>query len=69
MFNSLWVLFAASFINVNYIILKIINNKPYSNIVLCFEVLVYMEEWINLMGDSETRFEIPDYSGVIDGLL
>jgi len=44
MFNLLWVLFVVSFINVYFIIINVINNTPYSNIVLCFEVLVYMKE-------------------------
>jgi len=44
MFNLLWVLIAVFIINVNYIIIKIINNKLYSITVLCFEVLVNREE-------------------------
>jgi hypothetical protein len=34
--------------------------------VLCFEVLVCMEEWKKLMGDCEARLDIPNFSGVID---
>jgi len=55
------------FINVNYKIMnKIIINKPYSNIVLCLEVLGYMEEWNKLIGNCETTLDIPNCSDIID---
>jgi len=61
MFNLLWVLLAAFIISFNYIILKkIIINILYLITVLYFEFLVNMEERIMLMGDCETRLDIPN---------
>jgi len=34
--------------------------------VLCVEVLVNMEERIMLMGDCETRLDVPIWNGVIN---